>query len=91
MSVGTLLAMMAAMFAGPVSQVQAAQDYYPATGHYLFGQFLDYWNGNGGIFRFGQPITKVLNAKSENGQTYPTQYLERAVLEDHPGERRNTL
>ncbi len=82
--------MIAAMFAGPVTQVRAAQDYYPATGHYLFGQFLDYWNGNGGILRFGQPVTKVLNAQSENGQTYPTQYLERAVLEYHP-ENAGTL
>ena len=37
-----------------------------------------------GLTRFGFPITKVFNSKSTNGQTYPTQYLERAVFEQHP-------
>jgi len=68
---------------GPTGTVSAAQDYYGDTGHYLFGQFRDFWNGNGGLLQFGYPISKVLNAKSENGQQYPTQYLQRAVFEEH--------
>ncbi len=82
--VGVALLLMGYLLGGPLAQVSAAQDYYGDTGHYLFGQFRDYWNGNGGIDRFGYPITKVFNAKSENGQTYPTQYLQRAVFEEHP-------
>ncbi len=84
MNLGVVVVMVAAMLSAPVSRVSAAQDYYVEKGHYLFGQFRDYWNGNGGIDRFGFPITKVVNATSENGQMYPTQYLERAVFEEHP-------
>jgi len=82
--VGVALLLVGYLLGGPLAQVSAAQDFYGDTGHYLFGQFRDYWNSNGGIDRFGYPITKVFNAKSENGQTYPTQYLQRAVFEEHP-------
>jgi hypothetical protein len=68
----------------PALPTAAASDYYADTGHYLYGQFRDYWNGNGGLLQFGFPITKVFDQKSENGQTYPTQYLQRAVFEQHP-------
>ncbi len=74
----------------PALPVSAAQDYYQETGHYLYGQFRDYWNNNGGLSQYGYPVTKVFNAKSENGQTYPTQYLQRAVIEYHP-ENKGTL
>ncbi len=81
---GVALLMLVSMLASSGVSVSAASDYYPDTGHYLYGQFRDYWNGNGGLFRFGYPISKVFNQKSTNGQTYPTQYLQRAVLEEHP-------
>ena len=85
MSFGIVAVMIATMMSGPATQVSAAgQDYYKDTGHYLFGQFRDYWNGNGGVDRFGYPITKVLSSKSENGMMYATQYLQRAVVEEHP-------
>ncbi len=76
--------MLVGLLAVPAAQVAAASDYYQDTGHYLYGQFRDYWNGNGGLLQFGFPITKVFDQKSENGQTYPTQYLQRAVFEQHP-------
>ncbi|MHB8644967.1 MAG: cellulase family glycosylhydrolase [Thermomicrobiales bacterium] len=81
---GMVLMLLLSMLVAGGSTVSAASDYYPDTGHYLYGQFRDYWNGNGGLFRFGFPITKVFNQKSTNGQTYPTQYLQRAVFEQHP-------
>jgi polysaccharide biosynthesis protein PslG len=81
---GIVMLMLVGLLAVPAAPVAAASDYYADTGHYLYGQFRDYWNGNGGLLRFGFPITKVFNAKSENGQTYPTQYLQRAVFEQHP-------
>jgi polysaccharide biosynthesis protein PslG len=84
LSFGLVSLMLAGMVATTGSTVSAASDYYKETGHYLYGQFRDYWNGNGGLTRFGFPITKVFNSKSTNGQTYPTQYLERAVFEQHP-------
>ena len=67
--------------------VGATADYYADTGHYLYGQFRDYWNGNGGLGRFGFPITKVFDQKSTTGTTYTTQYLQRAVFEYHPENR----
>ncbi|MCA1666857.1 MAG: hypothetical protein LC793_05535 [Thermomicrobia bacterium] len=79
-----VLLILLGMFASSEASVSAASDYYPDTGHYLYGQFRDYWNGNGGLFRFGYPISKVFNQQSTNGQTYPTQYLQRAVFEQHP-------
>src|SRR6476619_3983099 len=76
--------LLASMLVVPAMPVAAGQDYYKDTGHYLYGQFRDYWNGNGGLSQFGFPISKVFNAQSTDGKTYPTQYLQRAVFEQHP-------
>jgi hypothetical protein len=85
---GIRIAILALLLGGlcvaPAGSVSAASQYFPDTGHYLYAQFNDYWNGNGGLTQFGFPITKVFDQKSENGQTYPTQYLQRAVFEQHP-------
>jgi len=67
----------------PAAPVSASSDYYTDTGHYLYGQFRDYWNGNGGLLQYGFPITKVFDQQSEDGKTHPTQYLQRAVFEQH--------
>jgi len=67
----------------PATPVSASSDYYADTGHYLYGQFRDYWNGNGGLLQYGFPITKVFDQQSEDGKTHPTQYLQRAVFEQH--------
>ncbi len=67
----------------PAAPVSAASDYYADTGHYLYGQFRDYWNGNGGLLQFGFPITKVFDQQSEDGKSHPTQYLQRVVFEQH--------
>ncbi len=53
--------------------------YFSQTGHYLGGDFLAYWQANGGLSLFGYPITEELDY---NGTT--VQYFERAVFEYHP-------
>lgn len=53
--------------------------YFPETGHSLMHGFLNYWRNNGGIERFGYPISEEMD---ENGKT--VQYFERARLEYNP-------
>ncbi len=84
MSVGMVaLVLFGLLAAMPTASVSAASDYYADTGHYLYGQFRDYWNGNGGLLQYGFPITKVFDQQSEDGKSHPTQYLQRAVFEQH--------
>jgi len=83
-SAGLVLMLLFSMLATSGTAASTGSDYYADTGHYLYSQFRDYWNGNGGLFRFGYPISKVFDQKSTNGQTYPTQYLQRTVFEQHP-------
>lgn len=54
--------------------------YFPQTGHYVIGGFLDFFNCHGGLAVFGYPITDEF---SEGGMT--VQYFERARFEWHPG------
>ena len=61
------------------SEVGPDKVYFPQTGHHLGNDFLDYWRNNGGIFRFGYPLTEEI---AEDGRT--VQYFERAVFEHHP-------
>ncbi len=46
----------------PTAQIPAADDanrrYFPKTGHTLSGDFLHYFEANGGTVRFGQPISE---------------------------------
>jgi len=58
---------------------------FKETGKRLGGPFLDYWNANGGLARWGYPISDELREKSAlNGQPYTVQYFERAEFELHP-------
>jgi hypothetical protein len=71
--------------AGPISidKIPAPNDpncqYFGETGHSLCFVFLEYWLHNGGLDRFGYPITEFT---SENGLT--VQYFQRARMEWHP-------
>ncbi|MEI7768952.1 MAG: hypothetical protein WCI67_03135 [Chloroflexales bacterium] len=59
--------------------------YFAATSHTLRGVFRRYWEANGGLARFGYPLTEEFPAASaEDGKTYTVQYFERARFEDHP-------
>ncbi|PDV99540.1 WD40/YVTN/BNR-like repeat-containing protein [Candidatus Viridilinea mediisalina] len=59
--------------------------YFPETGHTLRGTFRTYWERNGGLMRFGYPLTEEFpEVNSEDGRTYTVQYFERARFEYHP-------
>ena len=59
--------------------------YESVTGHNVPTVFHDYWTNNGGLFRFGYPLTEPFQEVSEtDGGTYLTQYFERARFEHHP-------
>ena len=53
--------------------------YFPQTQHSMSGAFRQYWEENGGLARFGYPITRVF----ETGGVR-VQYYERARFEWHP-------
>jgi hypothetical protein len=59
--------------------------FFPETGHTLRGTFLRYWQQNGGLTRFGYPLTEEFaEVNSTDGRTYTVQYFERARFEYHP-------
>ncbi|HET8630695.1 MAG TPA: hypothetical protein VFL91_25030 [Thermomicrobiales bacterium] len=59
--------------------------FVPETGHTLGGAFLAYWQQNGGLTRFGFPLSEPFTQVSPtDGKSYTTQYFERAVFEEHP-------
>jgi hypothetical protein len=88
MSLGLVALILFSLLAvAPAAPVSAAVDYFPDTGHYLAAQFRYAWYGNGGVAQFGFPITKVFDQQSEDGKSHPTQYLQRAVFEQHDENR----
>jgi spore germination protein YaaH len=65
---------------GPIQ----GQRYFPESGHSLGGSFLRYWESQGGLTRFGYPLSEERHEVSaEDGQTYLVQYFERARMELH--------
>jgi hypothetical protein len=56
---------------------------FAETGHQICGAMLDYWERNGGLERFGYPITGVIEERIE-GKPYQVQYFERRRMEYHP-------
>jgi len=61
------------------AQPELERTYFEATGQYLGGEFLHYWQGHGGLPVFGYPLTPAFR---ENG--YLVQYFERSRFELHP-------
>jgi hypothetical protein len=57
--------------------------YFAETGRILCEPFLSHWHANGGIERFGYPISGPLIELVE-GQSYSVQYFERRRIERHP-------
>lgn len=64
-------------------QPQAGCEYFQATGYKVCGEFLTYWRNNGGLERFGYPITSQFPETIE-GRSYAVQYFERRRMELHP-------
>jgi hypothetical protein len=56
-----------------------ACQYFDLTGHIACDEFLNFWLHNGGLDRFGYPITGYTQS---NG--FLAQYFQRAILEWHP-------
>jgi hypothetical protein len=67
----------------PVAQ-QSGATFFAETGHNVSGDFLGYWQANGGLAQFGYPLSEVISEKLEDGNTYQVQYFERARFEAHP-------
>jgi hypothetical protein len=67
----------------PISEIPAPNDpncqYFAETGHSMCYTFRDYWLQQGGLDRFGYPITQFTG---ENGVV--VQYFQRARMEWHP-------
>jgi DNA/RNA endonuclease G (NUC1) len=56
---------------------------FAETGYQVCGPFLTYWRNNGGLERFGFPVTGMFSTELE-GRTYTVQYFERRRFELHP-------
>ncbi len=66
-------------------QVSAAPSgcrYFPVTGHSLCEPFQSYWEQNGGLERFGYPITEPFSATLDDWSG-TIQYFERRRMEHH--------
>jgi len=85
----TLILALALLGAGvPTPSIAASQVAcvtFPETGKQVCDRFLDYWQTHGGLAQQGLPLTNVFaEVNPTNGQTYQTQYFERARFEYHP-------
>jgi hypothetical protein len=59
--------------------------HFPETGHTLHGNFLRFWEENGGLSIFGYPISERFEEVSEtDGELHVVQYFERNRFEYHP-------
>jgi hypothetical protein len=61
---------------------QAGCEFFEVTGYRLCEPFLSYWRNNGGLMRFGYPISGRIDETNE-GWTGATQYFERRRMEWH--------
>ena len=65
------------------------QWYFPETGHNLRFRFLEYWQQNGGLDRFGYPISEEhKEVDPETGNVFVMQWFERARFEYHTENQR---
>lgn len=71
--------------APPPLESTATRAYFPETRHSLSGEFLVYWQQNGGLAIFGYPISEPFTEISPtDGKPYLVQYFERNRFELHP-------
>jgi hypothetical protein len=58
---------------------------FAATGHSLRGAFRSFWQANGGLARFGYPLTEeIIEPEWGSGRPRVVQYFERARFEHFP-------
>ena len=67
----------------PVSKPADSTQYFAATGHTALPDFYTYWQANGGLARYGYPISEPFQRTGTDGGTYTVQYFERARFELH--------
>jgi hypothetical protein len=63
--------------------VPAGCQFFAPTGHSLCEPYLSYWRANGGLERFGYPVTQPFHEQIE-ANSYSVQYFERRRMELHP-------
>ncbi len=64
---------------------RASARFFPETGKWVRGDFLEYWQGHGGLAQQGYPLSEEVVERSDtDGKFYTMQYFERAVFELHP-------
>ncbi|MCX7623549.1 MAG: glycoside hydrolase family protein [Thermomicrobium sp.] len=69
----------------PPEKPQPGERYFPETGYVVRDPFLRYWEQNGGLARFGLPISpEFREVNPSDGKEYMVQYFERARFELHP-------
>lgn len=68
----------------PVGAAPAGARYFSEVGHSLGGEFLQFWQRNGGLATFGYPISEPFEEQALDGQIYTVQYFERSRFEYHP-------
>lgn len=65
--------------------VAAGGTFFEVTGHSLRGAFRTYWLANGGLARFGYPLTEeLIEPEFGSGRPRVVQYFERARFEHFP-------
>lgn len=62
-------------------------EFFAVTGHTIRGAFRDYWYAEGGLHRFGYPLTEELIVPDGHGRPRVVQYFERARFEHYPGSK----
>ena len=62
---------------------QSAERCFPETGFCISGPIRAYWEQNGGLERFGYPITRE-REETLGGRNLTVQYFERRRMEYHP-------
>jgi hypothetical protein len=66
------------------STAAATRQCFAETGHCIQAGFLVYWQANGGLARFGYPLSDEGLETLADGRPYTVQYFERVRLEYHP-------
>lgn len=67
-----------------VGSAGAGCRFFPETGHSLCQPFLGYWEANGGLERFGYPVSEVGTETLASGWSGRLQWFERRRMELHP-------
>lgn len=67
----------------------STQQYFPETKHTLKGEFFKFWSANGGLLRFGYPITEEFTEKTPEGKEIVYQYFQRTRFAFDPSAPAN--